>query len=422
MQLDRLDLVVVSGARMPALRGARIALLLLASMGSAACCKDKLNLAADASPSSPTTASSAAAAADLPVVRIPAGQLIAGSPCQSIPRITTEELEGTGLQMGAFDIDAYPFPNDPAQPPMVNVSRDEAVALCSARGRRLCTELEWERACKGPSNTMYEYGKTYSPSFCAGPGNVLRAAGTYDKCQSAFGVKAMHGVVWEWTASDWGRGTTGGLVTVRGGYGPHRDLQTRCANGQSRAPTEKTVDIGFRCCGGTPNTASVQLVPRLLPVIVPEGTVDPGLASKLMQALPQNMRDVAGHTVSFDKVWRWHPRGNEELVVGRWAGQKAGSQPFYVPVVFHLCGGTTTMLARARGPVERMEDPGGGATAEEIAIAVQTATDKGDVRFTYHYGAVNMTQPAWIKSATTLEPDAGAPLSTPPRLKLPIKK
>jgi hypothetical protein len=326
--------------------------------------------------------------------------------------------------MAAFDIDAYPFPNDPAQTPMVNVTSDEAVALCSAHGRRLCTELEWERACKGPSNTTYEYGKSYSPNLCAGPGNLLRAAGSYDKCQSAFGVKAMHGVVWEWTASEWGRGGPSGAVTVRGGYGPHRDLQTRCANGQSRSPSDKTADIGFRCCGGPTNPASVQLTPRLLPVIVPEGSVDAALASKLMQSLPANLREIAGVNVSFDKIWRWHPRANEEMVVARWTGQRStpGALPFHVPFVFHLCGGSAVLLARARGPVEKMDDPGAGVTSEDIGIAVQTGSDKGEVHFSYHYGAVNLTQPGWLKQAATLDIDGGSPISTPPRLKFPTKR
>lgn len=369
-------------------------------------------------PASPTS--------NYPIVSIPPGVLIAGSPCQSIPRITTEELEGPEIHMGAFDIDAYPYPDDPAQAPATGVSRDEAQTLCAARGRRLCTELEWERACKGPSNGMYEYGRSFNPAFCTGGGAMLRPAGTYEKCQSVFGVKAMHGAVWEWTSSEWGRGAPGGLAAVRGGFGPHLDLQTRCANGQSRSPTEKAADIGFRCCGGAPNAATVNLTLRQLPPIVAEGSVDPALSSRLLQGLPQNMREIPGVPVTIDKIWRWHPRANEELLLVRYVGRPSAppSVPFYVPIVFHLCG-ASNVLARLRGPVEKMEEPGTGATAEELSVAVQTGTDRGDARFVYHYGAVNMTQPTWVKAGTTLSApaDAGAasstPPSPPPRLKPP---
>ena len=40
--------------------------------------------------------------------------------------------------------------------------RDSARRKASAP----CTELEWERACKGPSNTIYEYGDSYRAAEC----------------------------------------------------------------------------------------------------------------------------------------------------------------------------------------------------------------------------------------------------------------
>ena len=80
---------------------------------------------------------------------ITAGTLLAGSSCDATPRITNEELPGTSVQLGEFNIDTYPYPNDPTKAPVTNVSRDEAAQMCASAGKRLCTELEWERACKG---------------------------------------------------------------------------------------------------------------------------------------------------------------------------------------------------------------------------------------------------------------------------------
>jgi formylglycine-generating enzyme len=395
------------------------------------CCKSKES-PTGVSSSVATPASGAPSAGGVgPLAAVGAGNLVAGSPCQSIPRITTEELEGVEIQMGAFDIDVYPYPNDPAQPPMTNVTRDEAQAMCASRGRRLCTELEWERACKGPANQTYEYGKSYSPNYCATGGTMLKPVGSYDKCQSGFGVKATHGVVWEWTSSEWGRGGPGGMAVVRGGWGPHKDLQMRCANGQSRSPADKSAESGFRCCGGPQNPATVNLVPRVLPVLVPEGSVDSALQTRMLQALAPSLKEVPAVTFTFDKVWRWHPRANEELVLARYVGKRstAGAAPFYHPMVLHFCGGSTVLLAHLRGPVEKMQEPGGGVTAEEIAIGVETGKDRGEVRFSYHYGAVNVTQPAWIKAGSTLDaPDAGsAPSASGPTVRLrppmiPVRK
>jgi len=123
----------------------------------------------------PTATSAAGAGEESQVVSIPAGKLVAGTACGDHPRVPAEELAGESIELGAFTIDAYPYPNDPSKPPMTGVTQDEARQLCEARGRRLCTELEWERACKGPSNTRYEYGDRFDPKVCpSGLGAVPR--------------------------------------------------------------------------------------------------------------------------------------------------------------------------------------------------------------------------------------------------------
>ena len=180
-----------------------------------------------------------------PVASVPAGSFRAGSPCGATPRITNEELVGPTIAMGSFSIDVYPYPNDPVKPARVDVSRDEAETACTERGRRLCSELEWERACKGPASTTFEYGGGYDAAACKAQPDLL--PGKRPRCASAFGVKDQHGLVFEWTRSAWGRGTGSELGTVRGG--PGGVLQARCANGQSRPPGTRAHDLGFRCCG-----------------------------------------------------------------------------------------------------------------------------------------------------------------------------
>lgn len=353
-----------------------------------------------------------------PIITIPAGTLVAGTPCQKVPRITNEELEGVGFQMDEFTIDAYPYPNDPNKTPMTSVSRDQAAAMCKARGRRLCTELEWERACKGPSNTAYPYGDSFSASKCKGSATLLSATKSYETCASAFGVKAIYGAVWEWTASDWGRGGAGGVATVRGGGHDNPAVRHRCANGQSRAPTETSADLGFRCCGGPVNPAAVNLELDHRSPIVADPSVDPGLASQLMNALPSEMRNVPGFVPTIDRVWRWHPRDNEEVIIARYrARQLVGTGQFFHPVVFHICGNSTVRSAKLRGPVERVLEPTVGSNPQRVAIAVETESDKGEVVFTYHYGNVSVTQPAWVKTGNQIE--TKRTLRIPPIRRLP---
>src|SRR5271165_6629715 len=94
------------------------------------------------------------------------GVLRAGSAIEEVPRLADVEMPGTEVPMGGFYMDLLPWPNEVGAIPTTNVSRDEAKTLCDSKGKRLCSELEWERACKGPESARYEYGPTYDAHVC----------------------------------------------------------------------------------------------------------------------------------------------------------------------------------------------------------------------------------------------------------------
>lgn len=374
----------------------------------------------------PVASGSASAAASVsagPSITIPAGTLRAGMLCSATPRVTTEELVGDSISLGEFSIDMYPYPNDPAQPARVNVSREEAAGLCAAAGKRLCSELEWERACKGPNNATFESGPSYNPSNCKRQTDLL--PDKRPKCVSAFGVKDLHGLVFEWTSSPWGRGTSGDLGTVRGGFGAAGMLQARCANGQSRPPSTRASDLGFRCCSGPANAAQVNLELRRQPPIVDEPAVETNLAAAMLRAMPADHRAVPGAEVRFIKVWRWHPRDNEELLLARWSvrpndrSQRTGSEI----AVFKVCGQTPSLVARVRGPVESLGSPGAGANPQNVSLSASTGPDRGDVKLTYSYGSVHVDQPAWLKAGNMLAtPEPTASSTAIPRIRIPIPR
>jgi len=346
-------------------------------------------------------------------VLIPAATLIAGSSCDATPRITNEELPATAVQLGEFNIDAYPYPNDPAKAPVTNVSRDEAAQMCTSAGKRLCTELEWEHACKGVFNHEYEYGATFTPATCAtvaaGAAPGAGTMGTRAQCVSSFGVHDMHGLVWEWTDSNWGRGTSGGLVATRGGYGPSGELVSRCANGQGRAPLEKAANLGFRCCSGAKNTADVNITNTKQPALVEEPSVDAALNTRLIAALPKELRTATNAAVSFEKIFRWHPRPNEEILLARWLAKPngAGASQFR-PMAFKICGNQTHLLAEPRGPVDKAQNPATGAEPQHASLHVDVGANQGDMLFTYVFGRVGIEQPAFVKGTAGVS-DAGAP-------------
>ncbi len=257
------------------------------------------------------------------MIWIPPGTLTAGTPRDYIPRIADEELPGDRIQMSGFFIDVYPYPNEPGAIARTGMNRDEAVALCALQDKRLCTELEWERACKGPKSTIFEYGDTYRANECAtGVRGRVPPSGLLVGCKSDFGVHDMHGGAWEWTSSAWSRGAPqkipdGGVLGVlRGGNGEPGEIVGRCANAIGRAVNTKRSDVGVRCCAGELNRAEVKLPITRGKTLEPRA-LEPELVHSVEQSLAQlSPADLPiPLPLQIDRLWRWHPLGNEELLV-----------------------------------------------------------------------------------------------------------
>jgi hypothetical protein len=252
------------------------------------------------------------------MVFVPGGALVAGTPPANLPRIADEEMPGEQVILKPFYIDVYPYPNEEGAIALTNVTRDEAAGLCAEQGKRLCTELEWERACKGPDNTTYEYGDTYRPDRCGtGAHSSMKPNGVRVGCSSEFGVRDMHGGVWEWTASPWGRGSEAELATIRGGNAPAGELVGRCANAMPRAPRTKSDAVGFRCCAGEKNAAEVTLRITRGKRLEPRDPPSAKLTRDVLAVLPDEARRELGQAdgLSFDRTWLWRPIGNEEIAL-----------------------------------------------------------------------------------------------------------
>ena len=279
---------------------------------------------------------------------IPPGTLHAGSEIDDVPRVADAELAGVDIPMNGFYIDVLPWPNESGAIPSSNVTRADAARLCQEKGKRLCSELEWERACKGPDNTRYEYGATYDPHACgsAVPEDTasLRPSAQKPACHSAFGVKDMHGGAAEWTDSPWGRGAahdvsrdvsrdaprdvsrdaTHETGVVRGGSDVAGELMTRCAYARPLAPGDHAKSIGFRCCAGPRNDPEVILEVKRGPAF--ERPAHPTSHSPSLDALggvacgPPS----APAPCSIARAWTWRPAPNVELSL---AGGCVGRDP-----------------------------------------------------------------------------------------------
>jgi formylglycine-generating enzyme len=248
---------------------------------------------------------------------IPGGALVAGTTPDSLPRVPDAEMPGEQVILKGFYIDVFAYPNEEGAIRLTQVDQEQAAKLCDAQGKRLCSELEWERACKGPDNFAYEYGDGYNAERCGTGGDARNLPnGLRVGCSSGFGVRDMHGGAWEWTSSPWGRGVGGDLVTVRGGNGQDGELIGRCANAVAQSPRARSPSIGLRCCAGPRNEAEVALHIERGPKLERQEPSDTTAARLVLDNAPPEAGKLFGDlgAVKVERTWLWRPTGNEKLV------------------------------------------------------------------------------------------------------------
>ncbi|MBI4950695.1 MAG: SUMF1/EgtB/PvdO family nonheme iron enzyme, partial [Myxococcales bacterium] len=67
---------------------------------------------------------------------------------------------------GSACVDRFEAPNVAGVPPLAMQTAYDGEVWCAARGKRLCTDVEWIRACEGASATPYPYGDTWVAHRC----------------------------------------------------------------------------------------------------------------------------------------------------------------------------------------------------------------------------------------------------------------
>lgn len=169
----------------------------------------------------------------------------------TLAKVDEPQLES--VQLASFCIDAFEHPNKQGASPTVNVTWEKAQSLCEAGGKRLCTEDEWEKACKGPGHARFPYGNDYVQDTCNAKVNrvesetALAPSGTYSGCVSGYGVMDLSGNAAEWTSA---RIEHKGAVQRGGAFSQHHE-ESRCSARAFGPPEKASATVGFRCCKST---------------------------------------------------------------------------------------------------------------------------------------------------------------------------
>ena len=290
---------------------------------------------ASVAPSSSPASTSGRPPRDAPLanemVEVPGGTFRAGSRPGKPHRDPRIEPRPYDVELGPFRIDKLPYPNDPAKAPLTGISRMEAQRRCAERGTRLCTELEWERACKGADQDEYPGGTRWDPRCATSPA----------RCASGFDVLGLGATLREWTASDV-RPTKRGapvLAAVRGAKGSAAAGFHRCAHRDGADPQSTAEDLGFRCCGGAPNAAKVNE-----PTLGQTFRKVSLKAQRLEQLLASSSRTKSlAHDVMFFR----EPEA-AHTVVARGPGDTKGFSFTVSPMIWNPVAGAEILLVSAR--------------------------------------------------------------------------
>ena len=181
-------------------------------------------------------------------------------------------------------IDRYEAPNQKGVKPLLMQSAADAESHCAEQGKRLCTEDEWLRACRGPQGQQYPYGNSYDEHACnhdksyraprwttlgrwpqasaiaeAERLDQSEPSGARESCQSAEGVFDLTGNVAEWVRKTQAHPE----ACLKPGDEDHSHVVQGCSWVKCFRPPHKpacdyvncahdgefrSYEMGFRCC------------------------------------------------------------------------------------------------------------------------------------------------------------------------------
>lgn len=192
-----------------------------------------------------------------PMVKIPAGEFLFGEDKEKAKTgeyyidqhpVTNAEykkfIEATGHSDPAHWRNGT-WPSGKENHPVVEVNYLSALAYAQWAGKRLPTNLEWEKAARGTDGRTWPWGNEFDRDKCNTYSDDTTPVGQYSPAgDSLYGCVDMAGNVWEWVDAEKASSLR---APLRGGDWLDGAEEAKTYFIRMHTPHRKNPFIGFRC-------------------------------------------------------------------------------------------------------------------------------------------------------------------------------